>query len=51
MCIRTTGHSLQSCLRKLDQHILDKRFQMVRYYGWYPIKMRGQRRIAEHGER
>jgi hypothetical protein len=38
-------------LRKLDQHILDKRFEMVRYYGWYPIKMRGQRRIAEHGER
>ena len=26
------------------QHIPDKRFQMVRYYGWYSNKMRGQRR-------
>ena len=28
----------------ITQHILDKRFQMVRYYGWYSNKMRGQRR-------
>ena len=26
------------------QHIPDKRFQMVRYYGWYSNKMRDQRR-------
>ena len=28
----------------VSQHIPDKRFQMVRYYGWYSNKMRGQRR-------
>ena len=28
----------------ITQHIPDKRFQMVRYYGWYSNKMRGQRR-------
>jgi len=28
----------------VTQHIPDKRFQMVRYYGWYSNKMRGQRR-------
>ena len=28
----------------ITQHISDKRFQMVRYYGWYSNKMRGQRR-------
>ena len=29
----------------ITQHIPDKRFQMVRYYGWYSNKMRGQRRM------
>ena len=28
----------------ITQHIPDKCFQMVRYYGWYSKKMRGQRR-------
>ena len=28
----------------VTQHFPDKRFQMVRYYGWYSNKMRGQRR-------
>ena len=28
----------------ITQHMPDKRFQMVRYYGWYSNKMRGQRR-------
>ena len=28
----------------ITQHIPDKHFQMVRYYGWYSNKMRGQRR-------
>jgi len=32
----------------ITQHIPDKRFQMVRYYGWYSNKMRGQRR--KHAE-
>ena len=32
----------------IAQHIPDKRFQMVRYYGWYSNKMRGQRR--KHAE-
>jgi len=27
----------------ITQHIPDKRFQMLRYYGWYSNKMRGQR--------
>ena len=31
----------------ITQHIPDKRFQMVRYYGWYSNKMRGQRRKRE----
>ena len=29
-----------------SQHIPDKSFQLVRYYGWYSNKMRGQR--AKH---
>jgi hypothetical protein len=32
----------------ITQHIPDKRFQMVRYYGWYSNKMREQRR--KHAE-
>ncbi|MDP8274896.1 MAG: transposase [Candidatus Euphemobacter frigidus] len=37
----------------ITQHIPDKNFQLVRYYGWYSNKMRGQRekRAGEHGER
>ena len=33
----------------ITQHIPDKSFQLVRYYGWYSNKMRGQRdkRVAE----
>jgi len=33
----------------ITQHILDKSFQLVRYYGWYSNKMRGQheKRAAE----
>jgi hypothetical protein len=27
----------------ITQHIPDKNFQLVRYYGWYSNKMRGQR--------
>ena len=27
----------------ITQHILDKSFQLVRYYGWYSNKMRGRR--------
>ena len=34
----------------ITQHIPDKRFQMVRYYGWYSNKMRGQRRKREEEE-
>ena len=35
----------------IAQHIPDKRFQMVRYYGWYSNKMRGQRRkLAEEAQ-
>ena len=28
----------------ITQHIPDKSFQLVRYYGWYSNKMRGQRK-------
>ena len=28
----------------ITQHIADKRFQMMHYYGYYSNKMRGQRR-------
>ncbi len=36
----------------VTQHIPDKNFQLVRYYGWYSNKMRGQRekRAAEQEE-
>jgi hypothetical protein len=35
----------------ITQHIPDKNFQLVRYYGWYSNKMRGQRnRQNERGE-
>lgn len=36
----------------VTQHIPDKNFQLVRYYGWYSNKMRGQRekRAAEREE-
>ena len=27
----------------ITQHIPDKSFQLVRYYGWYSNKMRGRR--------
>jgi hypothetical protein len=30
-------------LERLAQYIPDKSFQLVRYYGWYSNKMRGQR--------
>jgi hypothetical protein len=36
-------------LATITQHIPDKGAQMVRYYGWYSNKMRGQRHIAAHG--
>ena len=31
----------------ITQHIPDKSFQLVRYYGWYSNKMRGQRKKSE----
>ena len=31
----------------ITQHIPDKSFQLVRYYGWYSNKMRGQRAKAD----
>jgi hypothetical protein len=36
----------------ITQHIPDKSFQLVRYYGWYSNKMRGQRdkRAAEEAK-
>jgi hypothetical protein len=29
-------------IARITQHILDKRFQLMRYYRWYSNKMRGQ---------
>ena len=34
----------------ITQHIPDKSFQLVRYYGWYSNKMRGQRAKREAAE-
>ena len=34
----------------ITQHIPDKSFQLVRYYGWYSNKMRGQRDKREAAE-
>jgi hypothetical protein len=31
----------------VTQHIPEKGFQMVRYYGWYSNKVKGQRRKEE----
>jgi hypothetical protein len=36
-------------LAAITQHIPDKGAQMVRYYGWYSNKMRGQRHRAQNG--
>jgi len=36
-------------LAAITQHIPDKGAQMVRYYGWYSNKMRGQRYRAQNG--
>ena len=36
-------------LAAITQHIPDKGAQMVRYYGWYSNKMRGQRYRAQSG--
>ena len=36
-------------LAAITQHIPDKGAQMVRYYGWYSNKMRGQRQRAQNG--
>jgi hypothetical protein len=35
-------------LATITQHIPDKGAQMIRYYGWYSNKMRGQRHRAEN---
>jgi hypothetical protein len=39
-------------IARITQHIPDKSFQLVRYYGWYSNKMRGQRlkRAEPEGE-
>ena len=37
-------HEMRQSFITITQHIPDKRFQMVRYYGWYSNKMRSQRR-------
>ena len=44
--IKRNFQVLTACdfIAAITQHIPDKRFQMVRYYGWYSNKMRGQRR-------
>ncbi len=42
---KTSVHLLMACdfIAAITQHIPDKSFQLVRYYGWYSNKMRGQR--------
>jgi hypothetical protein len=35
----------------ITQHISDKSFQLVRYYGWYSNKMRGQRKKRAEEEK
>jgi hypothetical protein len=32
-----------SFIADITQHIADKSFQLIRYYGWYSIRMRGDR--------
>ena len=43
---RCSAHAISSrqIFITVTQHIPDKRFQMVRYYGWYSNNIRGQRR-------
>jgi len=45
-CLRPSAYRPRVPLRlhcRHTQHIPDKSFQLVRYYGWYSNKMRGQR--------
>lgn len=37
-------------IASITQHIPDKNFQLVRYYGWYSNRMRGDRLKAEKAE-
>jgi len=37
-------------IASITQHIPNKNFQLVRYYGWYSNKMRGQRLKSEQAE-
>jgi hypothetical protein len=37
--------------KMITQHIPDKSFQLVRYYGWYSNKMRGQRKKSDEEEK
>lgn len=36
-------YAAQEFIASIRQHIPDKNFQLVRYYGWYSNRMRGDR--------
>ena len=38
--------SAEDFIAAITQHIPDKGFQMVRYYGWYSNRARGERALA-----
>jgi hypothetical protein len=40
---RELGIDRETVIAAITQHIPDKSFQLVRYYGWYSNKMRGRR--------
>ncbi len=41
------GVSLLSFIANITQYIPEPSFQLVRYYGWYSNRMRGDRRKQE----
>ncbi len=43
-------YTAEEFIASITQHIPDKNFQLVRYYGWYSNRMRGDRLKAEAAE-
>jgi hypothetical protein len=48
ICHRRSSHyTAEEFIGSITQHIPDKNFQLVRYYGWYSNRMHGDRLKAE----
>ncbi|MCP3888135.1 MAG: hypothetical protein GY702_04585, partial [Desulfobulbaceae bacterium] len=49
--IPLNGASLLEFIASITQHIPEPSFQLVRYYGWYSNRMRGDRKKQEGREK